>query len=128
MKKSGYSVQISFLLELYRNLVCWENPETSSERKKKRTGIRYIGEDSGISGDQKKVVPDSGTQRGFGNRKQSEERCTEIQYIGEDSEISGDQKKVVPKSGTPERIREQAANGRKTYRNPVHRRRFGNKW
>ena len=46
-------------------------------------------------------VPESGTQGGSGNRRRSEESCTGIQYA--------------------RRIWEQAAIGRKLYRNPVRK-------
>ena len=55
----------------------------------------------------KKVVPESGTQRGFGNRQRAEESCTGIRYA--------------------ERNREQAAIGRKLYRNPVRQVGSGNR-
>ena len=73
------------------------------ERKLYRNPVRQ-GE-SGNGGDQKKVVPESGTQRECGNRQRSEESCTGIRYA--------------------ERIREQAAIRRKLYRNPVRRENLG---
>ena len=60
-----------------------------------------------MGGDQKKVVPESGTQRGTGNRQRPEESCTGIRYAG--------------------RIWEQAACGRKLYRNPVRQGGSGNR-
>ena len=50
------------------------------ERKLYRNSVRQ-GE-SGNGGDQKKVVPESGTQRECGNRQRSEESCTGIRYAG----------------------------------------------
>ena len=67
--------------KLYRNPVRRENP--------------------GADSNQKKDVPESGTQNRTGNRQRLEESCTEIRYA--------------------ERIREQVAIGRKLYRNPVRR-------
>ena len=60
-----------------------------------------------MGGDQKKVVPESGTQVGSGNGQQSEESCTGIRYA--------------------ERIWEQTAIGKKLYRNPVRQVGFGNR-
>ena len=62
-------------------------------------------EELGTGSDRKKVVPESGTQRGTGNRQRS--------------------KKVVPESGTSGRIREWAATRRKLYRNPVRKENLG---
>ncbi|MBS5327407.1 MAG: hypothetical protein KHY20_13655 [Lachnospiraceae bacterium] len=58
-------------------------------------------ENLGTGSDRKKVVPESGTQRGNGDRQRSEKSCTGIRYA--------------------ERIRKRAAIGRKLYRNPVRR-------
>ena len=58
-----------------------------------------------MGSDQKKVVPESGTQVESGNGQQSEESCTGIRYAG--------------------RIRKRAAIGRKLYRNPVRREDLG---
>ncbi|EGN32305.1 hypothetical protein HMPREF0988_03189, partial [Lachnospiraceae bacterium 1_4_56FAA] len=92
----------------------------------------------------KKVVPESGTQRGTGNGQRSEESCTGIRYAERNREqaasgrklyrnpvrreekgTGNERKKVVPESGTSGRIREQEAIGRKLYRNPVRREELG---
>ena len=39
-------------------------------------------EELGTGSDRKKVVPESGTQRGTGNRQRSKESCTGIRYAG----------------------------------------------
>ena len=97
------NVQVSFLLETYRNPV--------------RRG------DLGIGSNRKKVVPESGTQRESENRQQSEESCTGIRYEERNREratigsklyrnpicreglgTGSDWKRVVPESGTQERI------------------------
>ena len=71
--------------------------EFSTRRKLYRNPARR--ENLGTGSDRKKVVPESGTQRGNGDRQRSEESCTGIRYA--------------------ERKRGQAAIGRKLYRNPV---------
>jgi len=103
-------------------------------------------EELGTGSDRKKVVPESGTQRGTGNRQRSEESCTGIRYaernweqaaIGrklyrnpvrrEELGMGSNQKQVVPEFGTSGRIREQATIGRKLYRNPVRQGGAGNR-
>ena len=77
-----------------------------TRRKLYRDPVRQVG--SGNGQQWKKVVPESGTQE--------EELAT-----------GSDQKKVVPESGTSGRIREQAAIGRKLYRDPVRQVGSGNR-
>ena len=110
--------------------------EFSTRRKLYRNPARR--ENLGTGSDRKKVVPESGTQRGNGDRQRSEESCTGIRYaerkrgqaaIGRklyrnpvrqvSPRTGSDRKKVVPESGTSGRIREQTAIRRKLYRNPV---------
>ncbi len=88
----------------------------------------------------RKNVPESGTQRGTGNRQRSKKvvpesgtsgRIREQEAIGrklyrnpvrrEEKGTGNDRKKVVPESGTSGRSREQAAIERKLYRNPARR-------
>ena len=92
----------------------------------------------------RKNVPESGTQRGTGNRQRSKKVVPESGTSGgireraasgrklyrnpvrrEEPETGSDQKKVVPESGTSGRIREQAAIERKLYRNPARREDLG---
>ena len=110
-------------METYRNPVRKRRSGNRRRSEASCTGIRYAGriweraaigrklyrnpvrkEDLGIGNDRKKVVPESGTQRGSGNRQQSEESCTGIRYA--------------------ERVWEQAAIERELYRNPVRKREF----
>ena len=96
--------QAAIRRKLYRNPVRRENAGTGSDQKKVVPESGTQGE-SGNGGDQKKVVPKSGTQRECRNRQRSEESCTGIRYA--------------------ERMREQAAIRRKLYRNPVRRENAG---
>ena len=96
--------QAAIRRKLYRNPARRENPGTGSDQKKVVPESGTQGE-SGNGGDQKKVVPKSGTQRECRNRQRSEESCTGIRYA--------------------ERMREQAAIRRKLYRNPVRRENAG---
>ena len=159
-----YAVQIADRRNFRNRYVRRKNPGKSGSRSEEScTEIRYVRENPGTGGDQKKVVPESGTQRECGNRQRSEESCTGIRYAErmreqaairrklyrnpvrrENPGTGGDQKKVVPESGTQrecrnrqrseesctgiryaERMREQAAIRRKLYRNPVRRENAG---
>ena len=51
-------------------------------------------EELGTGSDRKKVVPESGTQRGTGNRQRAEESCTGIRYVREDLEIGREWKRI----------------------------------
>lgn len=106
MKKSGYSVQISFFVGAVpeSGMLRESRNKQRTEEKTYRNPVRR--KNLGTAGDQRQVVPKSGTPERI--RKQAAIR-----------------KKVVPESGTPERIWEQAANGRKMYRNPVRGKNLG---
>ena len=108
------------------------------------TGIRYAGriweraaigrklyrnpvrkEDLGIGNDRKKVVPESGTQRGSGNRQQSEEKVVPESGTQRESENRQQSEESCTGIRYEERNRERATIGSKLYRNPICREGLG---